>query len=72
MNAIIRTTRTVTLSEIPFAITAVLARNARREARRARLRRFLSAFQRLSVSASQKTHSARIGRETIESNLPLR
>lgn len=70
MNAIIRTTRTITLSEIPFAITAVLARNARREARRARLRKLISAFS-FQLAAVSTTHTAQIGRETIESNLPL-
>ncbi len=72
MTAIARTTRTVTLSEIPFAITGVLLRNARREARRARLRRFTSSFFILPSAFASKTHVARIGREEIESNLPLR
>ena len=59
---ITRITRTPTLSEIPFAITGVLARNARREAR---LRH--SWFKRIA----RRVHVARLGRETIESNLPL-
>ncbi len=70
MTAIARTQRTVTLSEIPFAITGVLLRNARREARRDRFRR-LSSFILHPSSFASKTHSARIGSETIESNLPL-
>lgn len=70
MTAIARTTRTVTLSEIPFAITGVLVRNARREARRARRRRFLSSVLR-PLSSGTRAHTARLGRETIESNLPL-
>lgn len=64
MIAIARTERTVTLSEIPFAITGLLLRNARREARRER-------WHRLFSRSTSSTHSARIGSETIESNLPL-
>lgn len=70
MTAIAHTTRTPTLSEIPFAITGVLVRNARREARRARWRRLLPSVLRHRSSGS-RAHSARLGRETIESNLPL-
>jgi hypothetical protein len=69
MTAIARTHHTPTLSEIPFAITEVLLRNARREARRERLRRlFYSPF---GIRHSALIHSARLGTETIESNLPL-
>lgn len=63
MTTIFHTRHTPTLSEIPFAITAILQRNARREAKARR-----SWWRR----AAKRMHSVRIGTETIESNLPLR
>lgn len=62
MSAIARTQHTATISEIPFAIAGILARNAARDARRRR-----SWCRRIA----KRVHRARIGRETIESNLPL-
>jgi hypothetical protein len=54
-----------TLSDHPFLIRDLLARNARRAARRNRWRR-------LFVRQKSNVHTAHLGRETIESNLPLR
>jgi hypothetical protein len=51
-----------TLGQIPFAIGEIVRRNGLREARRRRR------WFRLSP---KRTHVARIGSETIESNLPI-